>query len=253
MSSAVERLSVQEALSFPLRGENWQGRFGVGLGLLLASFFIPILPALVVYGYLLRVMRMSIEGQEPSLPEWRDWGDLLGGGFRAFLVGLTYLLPGMLVLSVGTGLYCVASFVLPFAAEAQGGAAGSDEFFFAAFLLAMLIFFTSMAVGSTLTLLGSLPLPVAAGSLAETSQVGSAFRLRQLWRILAANGIGFVTAWVVLIGLWAINYLVMTFAYLTLVLACLIPILLLPLGLYSLLVGAVLFGDAYRVSQQRLA
>lgn len=253
MNSSKGELSVQQALAFPFQGKDWQGRFAIGLAVLLSSFFIPFLPAMVVYGYLLGVMRMAIDGKVPSLPEWTDWSDLLKEGFQAFVVGFAYLLPGIVVLTAGTGLYCVASFVLPFAAEAQAASGASEGLYIIGLMVALLVFFASMAIGSTLTLLGALPLPMAAGSLAASQRMAEAFRLRRLWRILVANGMGFLTGWIVLIGIWTIDYLVMTFAYFTLVLACLIPILVLPLGLYSLLVGAALFGDAYRVSQQNLA
>lgn len=239
-------------LRFPFRQEGWEGKLGIGVGLLLASFFVPFIPAVFVYGYLIRVMRGAIDRGELGLPEWEDWGGLFSDGLRALVVGVSFLLPGIIVLTLGTCMYCGSFAMLPFV-EGGGASAGASEGVFTLWLMfVMMVFFISLALGSVLSLLGAVPIPVAAASMATEERLGAAYRLRNLVRAMAANPMSYFGAWVVFFGLNAILYLGMTIAYYTLFLACLFPLLASPLGLYALLVAAGQFGLAYRESRELL-
>lgn len=242
---------LESLLAFPLRDEQWAGKFAVGTGLLLASFVVPILPALFVYGYLLRVMRNAVEDGELELPAWGDWGGLFKDGLKALVVGGSYLLPGLTLILCGTMLYCLAAIAIPISAEASPAAA-SDDVLGLLVLAAMLLFFLSIAFGSFLALLGALPLPVAAANMVAELRLGAAYRLRHLARLLAVNPVGWFAAWVVLFGLLAITYALMTIGYYTLVLSCVVPVLLMPFSFYALLIGAAQFGLAYRASDELL-
>jgi predicted CDP-diglyceride synthetase/phosphatidate cytidylyltransferase len=94
-------------------------------------------------------------------------------------------------------------------------------------------------------LLASIPLPVALAHFAAEDKFAAAFRFREWWRVLRANPLGFLIAWVVVVGLIGIVYFLSLTAYFTLVLICLLPFLLLPACFYVVLVGASLFGDLY--------
>lgn len=251
MAKSAQIPLTSDVLAFPFRGENWQGKLGIGLALLFASFFIPFLPVLFVYGYLVRLMRGVIESGSLELPDWEDWGQLGGDGLKAFGVGFTYLLPGFVVILFGTCCYCASIFSLTLQ-EAQYPT-GSEDTLGLLVTMAMLVFFAALALGSFLSLLGAIPLPVAAGNLARTSQFTAAFRLRQLWKVLSANALGYFAAWVVFMGVMAIAYGLMTLAYYTLVLACFIPFISLPLMLYAMIVGSAQFGLAYRQGEARLS
>ena len=78
------------------------------MGILFASFIIPILPGLVIYGYFYQIMQQIIvRSEEPTLPEWQDWGKLLGDGFRLFGVSFIYSLPmSILYFARNTSLWC---------------------------------------------------------------------------------------------------------------------------------------------------
>lgn len=252
MASKANAVGLEQVLRFPFRGDDWQSRLGVGVGLLLASLFVPFVPAVFVYGYLVRLMRAAIEKGEVELPAWEDWGGLFTEGLKALVIGFTYLLPGLLVLLAGTCLYCGTAVVLPFATDSGGTAAGAEDLFAAWFLIVLVVFFLSLAFGTLLSLLGAIPLPVAAANLAAEMRLGAAYRLRHIARSMAANPMGYFAAWVVFFGLMAMLYLFMTFAYYTLVLACFIPILIIPPAFYALLVASGQFGLAYRKSQSML-
>lgn len=252
MVNTARRPTLDELLRFPLQGEDWQNRLLIGTGLLLGSFILPFVPALFVYGYLIRIMKEAIDEGELTLPAWEDWGGLLRGGSRAFVIGFTYLLPGMAVMLCGTCLYCAFSLMPSLSTGGPGSTGSSDDVFAAFFILAMFVFFFSFAVGTFLSLLGAIPMPVAAAQMADERRLGAAYRLRHLVRSLTANPLGYFSAWVVFFGLMGMNYALMMLAYYTLVLACLIPILLTPFSLYAMVVAAGQFGLAYRESKRRL-
>jgi hypothetical protein len=240
-------------LAFPFRDEHATNRLLAGVGLLFLSIVVPIVPALIVYGYLLDIMRQAVDGQPATLPEWTDWGKLLLDGLKALVVGFVYMLPALFVLSVGTGLYCGTSFLTVIISQNGGPAPAAEGAFSALFLIVILVFFMSISVGAVLSLLGALPLPAAEAGLSSDDKLVSAFALGRLLQVVRANIGGYIVAWVVLAGLWAFMYWGLMIAYYTLVLACLVPLLLLPLTYYTLLVAAVLFGQAYRDGVQNLA
>jgi hypothetical protein len=80
-----------------------------------------------------------------------------------------------------------------------------------------------------------------------------AFAVRQWWRILKADRLGYFIAWVIVAGLMGVLYLGVMLGYYTLVLCFLIPFVVAPVGLYVALVGAALFGGTYRENVATLA
>jgi hypothetical protein len=251
MAAEASSESLRTLFAYPFRQPGWQGRFLVGAGLILACFIIPIIPALFVYGYLLGIMRRAIRGDDLTLPAWQEWSVLLADGCRAFLVGLVYVLPGALTFLVGAGTYFLASLGLTSLGDSQVSPA-AEWGFIVVFLAAMVVLFISMFLGMILSVLGAVPLPLALGNVAAKGKVAAAFYFRELWRMLAADPVGYFIAWVVMAGLAAITYLAAMLPYYTLVLACLVPIAAGVLGYYVMLVGAALFGQAYRNASMRL-
>lgn len=238
---------LADMLRAPFIGEDWQGRFLIGSALIFLSIFIPILPALIVTGYFLEIMRAAMQDRPLNLPAWSEWSRMTLDGLKAGLVGASYLLPGLLVIMAGACLYCAS--VIPLAALSEANSSPQAGGVIGLLLpLMMLVLFLSLAIGTLLVTLGAIPLPVATAQLAGQSDLDAAYRLRQLARLLAANPMDYFVAWVVVAGLWAIEYMLVMIAYYTLFLACLIPFLLAPLSFYSMVIGAGLFGAAYRRS-----
>ncbi len=246
-----EASSLQAALRYPFQGEGWQGRFAVGAGLLLAGFIVPILPVLFVYGYLLRILRAAIDGFEPSLPPWDDWGALLKDGFKAFLVGFLYLLPATAVFTLGLGLYCGTFLALPIF-MGDSSTPETDALLGMLFLIGFASLFVSMALGSLLALAGAIPVPAALGTLVRRGTLSAAFRWGELRRVLSANPWGYLIAWLLVGGLMGVTYFLSLVLYYTLILICFLPFLLVPVWYYVMLVGAALFGQAYREGTARV-
>src|SRR3990170_2251587 len=240
--------SLKPHFQFPLRGDRVAERFLIGSALFLASFIVPILPALFVMGYAVQVMRRAAAGEAPAMQAWQDWGGLLKDGFRAWVISLVFFLPGIVVLVGGYGVYFASILTM-------GSSTGneSDAAILLPFFLGMGTLFLSLALGSLLFVLASVPLPVALAYFAAEDKFAAAFRVGQWWRVLRANSLGFLIWWVVMVGLMGVIYILSMTAYFTLILICLLPFLLLPAYFYVMLVGASLFGNLYAEGRARAA
>ncbi len=246
-------MKTQAAVSFlkphfryPLADPAARSRFLVGSALLLAGFLVPIVPALFALGYAMQVMRRTTEGEPPAMQDWSDWGGMLKQGFRFWVVSFVYLLPGLVVILLGLGVYFASVFGV-----AIGGSESNAAVM--AVLLSLAAMFISLAVGTLLIVVGSVPMPAVLAHVAAEDSLGAAFRFRQWWRVWRHNALGFLIAWVILMGLASVSYLVLTLAYYTLVLICVIPLLLVPIYFYLVLVAASLTGELYAESRASLA
>jgi hypothetical protein len=243
MSIQAATSQLKPFFTFPFQDTQARGRFAIGTALLLGGFVVPILPGLLVYGYALRILRSTAEGEPPSMPPWDDWSTLLSLGFRGGIVGLLFTLPAMLVFFLGFAAYFGAFLLIPFLSDAR---ANGGDAAFAVVLLAMATMFFSMAVGSALLFLGTIPLPAAVTHFVVKDQIGAAFRIREWWPTLLSNGLGYFISFVLVAGILGITYWAFFAVYYTVVLVCLAFFIMLPISLYTMLLGASLFGDAYR-------
>jgi hypothetical protein len=241
----VEMKALKALFQFPFQGTGWQNRFLVGSLLILAGFFVPVIPLLFVSGYALRVMRQAAEGHELALPEWGDLGGLALDGLRGLVVQLVYLLPGLLISFAVSGLYFVGSFAFPLLMSQVSENSGVAIVLPLLFLFSMGVFFVSLFLGSLLTILGVVPVPMALAHMMARNELGAAFRVRQWWPLWRANRMGYLIGWVVTAGLGAVLYVVVIVAYMSCLLCCLIPFLLAPAMFYLMLVTSAVFGQVY--------
>ncbi len=251
MTDTIGTSSLKALFKFPFQGSNSKNAFIIGTALTFANFVLPIVPALFVSGYTLRVMRQAIEGQEPALPAWDDWGKLMTDGLRLTLVNLLYLLPAGLVFIGGWGLYMITSFAMPILMSVGGRGHASSilpGLAMLAFFGSLAIMMISMFLGSLLLVLGAIPLPVATGHFVAQDKVSASFRVREWWPLLQVNKMGYFIGWVIIMGLAAILYYALTLAYITVILCFVIPLLMAPVGFYLSLISAALFGQTYRES-----
>lgn len=249
MSEVTTLRGLKRFFAFPFEGPDWQKRFIIGAALIVVSFVIPVIPLIFVCGYVLQVMRRAIEGQALALPEWEDWGKLGVDGLRYGVVGLVFMLPGILVYSGGMGIYMVASMLLPVSMQMMDHGRGSFAVIPLLFVVSMLILFISIFLGMILMFLGAIPLPAALAHFVAKDQVGAAFRFREWWPLLWRNKMGYFIAWVLCGGLVGISYYGILLLYSTMVLCVLIPVLAAPLLFYLPLVCAAVFGETYRESE----
>lgn len=166
---------LSEALEYPRNSDDWLKTILIGGVLSLFSWLL--VPAILVAGYIVRVLRSAMAGEETP-PVFDDWGDLLGDGLRATVIGLVYGLIPALVFAV------VAVF---------GGLLASGNSNLLAGLGGLTILLGGL-VALVLGLAAAYVLPAALANFAETGRMGAGFSWSTLRPVLF-NG-AYATAWV---------------------------------------------------------
>jgi hypothetical protein len=245
--------SLEEILTFPFRDKEWQNKLLIGSLVVLASFVVPILPLLLVYGYGVRIARRVINGDgELYLPEWDDWSALFVDGAKIVGIWFVSALPLLIIAFAGQGLFMASSFVPALVAEAAGGEAA----------LALAMVSTLLGVGGGLAVSGAtivlslamgIFLPVITGHVIATGEFAAAFRVREWWRVFRANVGGYLLVLIVMLGVGIALGMVLQILYLTVCLCCLVPILMGPCTFYTTLVSFTLYARAYRAGTHNLA
>jgi hypothetical protein len=244
--------SLEDILSFPFRGKDWQNKALIGSLIVLAGFVVPILPLFLVYGYAVRIARRVIQGDgEPYLPEWDDWGTLFVDGAKMFGVGFIYALPLLVTAFTGQGLLMVGSILPGLIAKLSGGDATMVPIVLS--ILLSLPGFAIFGVTFLLVLAMAAFLPVVIGHVIATGEFAAAFRVREWWQVFRANVGGFLLALAIMVGLSMAVSILLQALYFTVCLCCLIPILLGPISFYLTVVTNTLYARAYRAGAQSLA
>lgn len=235
----------EQAFAFPFKDKIWVNKFLIGAALVLAGFIIPIIPTVFVWGYLVRLMRDTINTGETTMPEWENWEDLGLKGVYYLLITFIYLLPGLILLAGVAALFAVSRLV--------GGEPlvphSILSLTYATNLVSRMLLFASL-LGLPISLLvltiGYILTPVAIARFAATGLVKAALELDRVWEVIRAQLGNFVLAWVISWGIgWAITIMVGVL-YNTVCLCCLIPFASAPLYLYQWLFRAGLFAHVYR-------
>jgi len=241
---------VQTILSYPFKAPGWQFKFAIGAVLSFASYIIPILPGIVMMGYMAKIMRDTIvDNAEPSLPEWTDWGNLFSRGFKVFGATMVYMLPASMLMIGGYIIMIVPMFLSGFDGSSYGTSSRLVGMEMLGVFGGMALFFLGFIFMIPLSLI--LP-PVIAHVVAKDSFV-AAFHIREWWTILRANFWGFFTAMAIISGVYMILFMVVYAFYFTIILCFLMPIGLSILIAYLSMISAVTIGEAYRKGTENLA
>jgi hypothetical protein len=244
---------LEDILTFPFLGKDWQNKLLVGSLIVLASFAVPIVPLFLVYGYGIHAMRQIIEtGDKPHLPEWEDWSALFVDGAKLFAVGLVYALPLLVLGFLGGGFFMAGSVVPAIIAESMTGESAPAVAGISA-LAGMAAGFVMTGLTTILGLAMGAFLPAAIGHVVATGEFGAAFRVREWWSVFRANLGGYVLIMAVMFGLSMALSVVVQVLFFTGCLCCLVPVLMAPATLYLTLVTYSLYGRAYYVGTERLA
>jgi hypothetical protein len=232
---------------FPLDDERWQSKTVVAALLGLAAIVIwPLYLPLAGFG--VRVMRQTIKGESPSLPEWEDWGQLFGDGLRFYVVSLVYGLPAWLPMCCAIALWMLAFFPAMAADQTALPQAVGIGGTVAAYGVGFVLFGIGMILG---LFFGFLAL-VAQTRWVASGAFNSAFELGEVWRLARAGLNNFLLAFAIWYGgLFLISMLVNILLY-TIVLACLVPFAMGIMMVYSNLLMGTLFGMAYYHTQSDL-
>jgi hypothetical protein len=241
---------VQAILSYPFKAPGWQSKFLIGAALFFANYIIPILPAIVLYGYFAKIMRsVIVENVEPTLPEWDDWGTLFSSGLKVFGAALVYVLPGLVFLIGG---YIMMFIPLMLSGFSDPTGHGTSSSMVGLSLLGTFGGLFMFFLGFILILLSYCLLPPAIAHVVAKDSFIAAFRIGEWWAILRANFWGFFTAVSVILGIYTILIMAVYILYFTIILCILMPILLSVVCVYLSVISAPLLGEAYRKGVENL-
>jgi len=237
----------QEVLGFPFKDPQWSTKLLIGAALLLAGYFIPILPILVLVGYAVQnIRRIVIDKQSANLPEWNQWDKFILDGLRITGVGIAIALPMFVLMFIGYLAMMAPVFVM---------ALNDASAYSAIFPIQMLGMFSGMGlmgIGMFLSVFLSIFSPVAISHMLVKNKFLAVFDIKGWWPVLRANLSGFFLAYVIVVGVFSIMMFAMQVLYMTVILCCLMPIVMLLCYPYLLLVTFANFGYAYRVGAERL-
>jgi hypothetical protein len=153
---------ITESIEYLRNSEDWVRTVLIGGVLGLLSFLL--VPAFAVTGYLMRVLRATMAGEETP-PVFEEWGDIVVDGLKATVIGVVYsFVPGVI------GAVVVAFGV-------AGAIAGGDS---AAGALGGLVAIGGLLVAAVLSVVAAYLLPAALANYAETGRLGAGFALGDL-------------------------------------------------------------------------
>jgi len=164
---------ITESLGYLRTSDDWVKT--VLIGGFLTLFGVLVVPAVLVAGYLVRVLRATMHGDETP-PQFNDWGALAGDGARAFAIGVVYgLAPAVLVALTAAIAAVVAG---------PGGRSG---------LLVGLVTFGGGLLALVVSLAAVYVLPAALANYAEHDSLRAGFAVNDLRPVLTSGT--YATAW----------------------------------------------------------
>jgi hypothetical protein len=240
---------IQYLFTFPFKAADWKRKFLIGFLLYMAGFIIPIIPWIFVSGYIARIIKMGVNGDDFTLPEWDDWGDLLTKGLQLMGVGLMAVLPFIILFGCGyltmMSPAIMGSFTSP-GYRYQDEAAG---IFTLVFMFGTFGGMCIMGLGMLFSMLVGLLMPAAMGHVIAEDQFSAVFRVTEWWSIFKANIGGYLIAYVLLLGTTMLMTIAFQLLYFTIVLCCLIPFIASLISVYIGVVMGAIFGQVYRVGE----
>jgi hypothetical protein len=240
---------IKQVITYPFQDTRWQSKFLIGILVTLANFLIPVIPTLILYGYLYQIMHRILVGDgELHLPEWSDFGKLIEDGWRLFCVYFIYMLPAFLFFIAGIVSYFCGIFGMTLMAQES-----NDSSFILIFYGFMGILMITVGIGMILSICASLALPPAICNTVKKNTFKAAFRFSEWWPVFKANLSGFVIALIIVYGLYMIIMLISQLLYMTMICCCLMYVVSIVGVYYISLVVAGLIPLVYKEGLEKLA
>ncbi len=211
-------MDLGRAFSYVFQDPQWVKKALIALVMLV----IPIVGWLILYGYMLRIMRQTALGVDVPLPEWDDFGGDFVRGFKGYVIQFIWYLP---VLIVG--------FCIQFAFGLLGAAAGRGT---EAETIRTLLTVCANCLSFILGLMFAFIAPVFITRFAVTDRFAAAFALSEIFNETGRSVVNLLIVLIVsiLLGILALFG----------VLLCVVGIL--ATLLYALFVQAHLYGQVRR-------
>lgn len=212
---------LEEGLSYPFKGDNSLGRNLIG-GLLLAFFWVFFIPLLAFFGYIVRVLRTTVEGQEEP-PAFDDWGSMIVEGIQGVVVFFVYgIIPYVLLFGLVMTLGVAGAAT---GGNADGILAGISLFGVLGFLVASIVV--------------QYIVPAALTNFAREGRIGAAFDFDTIGDVILSSE--YFVAWLLPIVVFIILYVIGLVLAITIVGALLLPWLY----FYGFAVTYRMFGTAF--------
>ncbi len=235
---------LKEIFLFPVKDAEARKHFLIGCLVSLAALVIPVVPYLFLLGYAMIIARQVFNNESPRMVAWDNWSELFKDGAKVFGIRMIYALP-MIILFAPLFL---GSFAMPFMMDGSNGSEVSPFF-----LVFMVIFAGSMCLLIPLSIAIAVIVPAAELHAIDKNDFSAGFRIREWWAIFRANMGGFLAAFGIYYAASIVMGLVFQLLMVTLVLACLLPILIPALTTYMALIMYVTIAQAYRDGKAKLA
>ena len=173
---------LEDALRYPAEGDDALTTIAIGGVLGLLGFLI--VPAIIVLGYLIRVIRAVHADRAAEPPAFEDWEDLLVDGFKALVITFAYtLVPTLLVMAAVVPVFVIAG--------VSTGGGGTTNF---GAVIALVVLAVGL-VGVLLLLAAIYLVPAALATFASTGRLGAAFSPAELRAVGGSST--FVTGWLI--------------------------------------------------------
>jgi hypothetical protein len=151
------------AFSFPFQDPDWVKKLAIAA----VIGMIPLIGQVAVLGWTIMLAKRVIASEEHPMPDWEEAGEIFTAGLKAFVIGLVYSLP-ILVIMVPTSLL---------------GVFDNSNNSISIIELLMICLSCFMALYG---LLISLVWPAAAGELAANDDLGAALNPAHILRLVQA-------------------------------------------------------------------
>jgi hypothetical protein len=160
------------AFSFPFQDQQWVKKLLITAVLVL----VPIIGWIAVLGWSLEVARRVIRQHPEPLPDWAEFGALLGLGFKGFLIGIVLSIPAWVISLPSVGLSA-------FAQDSQDMQS----------IVAIVSICTS-CVSILYSIILAFATPAAYGELAATDQLMAALNPARLLQLVRAAPVPYLIA-----------------------------------------------------------
>lgn len=92
-------MDINKSIRFVTEDKQWLSKLLIAVLMSILAFLI--VPALIIQGYVVKIIRQVMNGVWDGLPEWDNYGDLLRDGFFVTVAQIVYTLPFILLFIVG--------------------------------------------------------------------------------------------------------------------------------------------------------
>lgn len=235
---------LKEIFYFPVKDAEARKHLLIGALISISAFVIPILPYFLLVGYAVQIARQVLRNESPRMVAWDNWSDMFKDGAKVFGVRIVYTLPIIiLVLPL-----MVTSFLLPLITS-NSSTSEADPFF----AVYMGVFALTMCILIPISIVVAFIVPAAEMHVLEKGEFSAGFRIREWWAIFRANLSGFIAAFAIYYLAAMALSIIIQIMMVTVILACLLPIILPATTIYILLIMYVTVAQAYRDGKAKLA